>query len=52
MTALLKWPNYNQLAKCSHTVHMKPGLLVKSAKLKKKLLEKLKLMKESNNFKV
>ena len=28
-------PNYNQLAKCSHKVHMKPGLVEMSAKLKK-----------------
>ena len=28
-------PNYNQLAKCSHMVHMKPGLVEMSAKLKK-----------------
>ena len=35
MTALLKWPNYNELAKCSHRVHKKPGLAEISAKLKK-----------------
>ena len=45
MTALLKWSNYNQLAKCSHSVNIKPGLVEMSAKLKKNLnlLEKLKL---------
>ena len=47
MTALLKCPNNNQVAKCSHSVHMKPGLVEMSAKLKKKLLEELKLIKES-----
>ena len=47
-TGLFICPNYNQLAKCSHSVHMKPGLVEMSAKLKKlNLLEKLKLIKES-----
>ena len=42
-------PNNNQLAKCSHRVHMKPGSVVEmSAKLiKMNLLEKFKLIKES-----
>ena len=31
MTALLKCPNYNQLAKCSRSVHMKPGVVEMSA---------------------
>ena len=34
MTALLKWPNYNQLARCSHSVNIKPGLVEMSPKLK------------------
>ena len=35
VTALLKWPNYNQLAKCSHSVNIKPALVEMSPKLKK-----------------
>ena len=50
MTALLKWPNYNPLAKCSHSVHIKPGWLSRNVCKTKKnlnLLEKLKLIKDS-----
>ena len=48
MTVLLKWPNYNQLAKCSHSVHTKPGLVEISAKPKNlSFAGKLKLIKES-----
>ena len=50
VTALYICPNYNLLAKCSHKVNMKPGLVEMSAKLKKlNLLEKLKLIKESKD---
>ena len=41
-TGLFICPNYNQLAKCSHSVHMKPGLVEMSAKLKIEFAGKVK----------
>ena len=32
ITTLLKWPTSNTFAKCSHSVHIKPGLVNISAK--------------------